>query len=84
MDNFSLEQVIKRMPLLKYRYIGSLPSNFVPTLPNVILAIINTQPNNMPGEHWIMITMFHHVMYFADFFGLSIKNYAFLSRYAGK
>ena len=31
----------------------------------------------MPGEHWIMIAMFHHVMYLADSRGLSIKNYSF-------
>ena len=52
----------------------SFPSDFVPKLPNDTFAIINTQPSNTPGEHWIMIAKFHHEMYFADFFGLSINN----------
>ena len=51
MDNVSLQQKINRIPLLKYRYSGSFPSNYVPTLDNETFAIINTQPSNMQGEH---------------------------------
>ena len=84
MDNTSLKQIVDRIPLLKYRYIGSFLSDFVPTLPNDTFAIINTQPSNMPGEHWIMTAMFHYVKYFADSLGLFIKSYRFFSRSAGK
>ena len=59
---------------------GSFPSDFVPNLPNDTFAIINTQPSNTPGEHWIMIAKFHHELYFADSFGLSINNYPFLKQ----
>ena len=55
MDNVSLQQIINRIPLLKYRYRGSFPSDYVPTLDNDTFAIINTQTSNMQGEHWIMI-----------------------------
>ena len=58
MDNFALQQIINRIPLLKVRYLGSFPSDYVPTLDNDTFAIINTQPSNMQGEHWIMIANF--------------------------
>ena len=77
MDNTSLKQIVYRIPLLKCRYMGSFPSDFVPNLPNDTFAIINTHPSNTPEEHWIMIAKFHHELYSADSFGLSINNYPF-------
>ena len=40
--------------------------------------MINTQPSNMQGEHWIMITNFRHELYFAD--SLGRKKYSFLKQ----
>ena len=77
MDNFVLQQIINRIPLLKFRYLGSFPSDHVPTLDNDTFAIINTQPSNMQGEHWIMIANFRHELYFAD--SLVRKGYSFLN-----
>ena len=77
MDNFALQQIINRIPLLKFRYFGSFPSDFVPTLDNVTFAFINTQPSNMQGEHWIMIANFQHELYFAD--SLGRKGYSFFN-----
>ena len=53
------------------------PSDYVPTLDNDTFAIINTQPSNMQGEHWIMIANFRHELYFAD--SLGCKGYSFLN-----
>ena len=78
MDNTSLKQIVNGLVLLKYRYMGSFPSDFVPNHPNDTFAIINTQTSNTPGEHWIMIAKFHHELYFADSLGLSTNNYSFL------
>ena len=47
MDNFSLQQIINRIPLLKYRCRGSFPSDFVPALDNDTFAIIHTQPSKI-------------------------------------
>ena len=58
MDNFALQQIINRILLLKFRYIGSFSSDYVPTLDIDTSAIINTQPSNIQGEHWIMIANF--------------------------
>ena len=49
MDNISLQQLINRVPLLKYRYRGSFPSIYVPTLDNDTFTIINTQPSSVQG-----------------------------------
>ena len=69
MDIVSLQQVINRISLLKCRYRGSCPSHYVPTLDNDIFAIINRQPSNMQGEHWIMIADVRQKLYFADSLG---------------
>ena len=78
MDNVSLQQIVNRIPLLKYRYRGSFPSDYVPTLDNDTFAIINTQPSNMQGEHWIMIANSGQKLYFAD--SLGRKKYSFFKQ----
>ena len=60
MNNISLPYIINCIPLLKYRYLGSFPSNYVPTPDNDTFATINTQPSYMKGEHWIIIGNFRH------------------------
>ena len=79
MDNVSLQQLINRIPLLKCRYRGSFPSEYVPTLDNDTFAIINTQPSNMQGEQWILIAKSRHILYFAD--SLGRKKYSFLRQH---
>ena len=75
MDELALQQIINRIPLLKLRYLGSFPSDYVPTLDNDTFANINTQPSNMQGEHWIMIAKFQHELYFAV--SLDVKGTVF-------
>ena len=77
MDNFALQQIINRIPLIKIRYLGSFPSDYVPTLDDATFAIINTQPSNMQGEHWIMIANVRHEFHFAD--SLVCKGYSFFN-----
>ena len=76
-DNFALQQIISRIFPLKFRYLGSFPADHVPTLDNDTFAIINTQPSNMQGEHWIKIANSRHELYFAD--SLGRKGYSFLN-----
>ena len=66
MDNVSLQQIINPIPLLRYRYRGYFLSDYVSTLDNDTFAIINMQPSNMQGEHWIMIANSRQFLYFAD------------------
>ena len=79
MDNFAPQQIVSRIPLLKFRYLGSFPSDYVPTPDTDIFAIINTQLSNMQGEHWIMIAIFRHEWYFAD--SLECRVYSFLKQH---
>ena len=74
----SLQQIINCIPLLKYHYRGSFPSDYVPTLDNDTFAILNKQPSNMQGEHWMMIANSCQFPYFADSFGR--KKYSFLKQ----
>ena len=66
MDGIALRQIIDRIPLLKYRYLGSFPSDRVPMLPNDTFAIVNTEPSYMSGENWVTIAKFKQQLYFAD------------------
>ena len=68
-DNVSLQQIFKRIPLLNYRYFASIPCDFVPIVPNESFAIKKTQPSDLQGDHWIMNTNCCHKLYFADSFG---------------
>ena len=77
MDKVALQKFINRIPLLKFWYLGSFPSDYVPTLDNGTFAIINTQPSNMQGEHWIMIANFRHESCFID--SLGCKRYSFFN-----
>ena len=55
--------------LLKYRYFGSLLSDYVPTLDNDTFAITKTQPSNMQGDLWNMIANSRYKMYFVNSVG---------------
>ena len=78
MDNISLLEIINRIPLLRYRYRGSFSSDYVPTLDNDPFAIINTQPSNKQGAHWIMIANSRQILLFAD--SLDLKKYSFFKQ----
>ena len=71
MDNASLQQIINRIVLFRFRYHGSFPSDCFPTLGNDTFAIINTQPSNMLGEQRIMIANSRHKLYLAHSLGRS-------------
>ena len=66
MDNFPLQKKFIRITLRKYRYFGSFPSVYVPTLDNEPFTIINTQPSIMQGELLIKIANSCLKLYFAD------------------
>ena len=78
MDNVSLQQIINRIPLLKHRYRGSFPSDYVPTLDNDTFTFINTQPSNMQGEHWMITANSRQKFHFPD--SLGRKKYSFLKQ----
>ena len=79
MDKIALQQIVNRIPLLRFRYLDSFPSDYVPTVDIDTFAIFNTQPSNMQGEHWIVIANFRHELFFAH--SLGCKGYSFLKQH---
>ena len=63
--NVSLQRMFNRIKLLKYRYRGSFPSDYVATFENDFFDIIFTQPSNMRSEHWIMFANARHELHLA-------------------
>ena len=51
MNNFSLLQIIERIPELSLKHMGSYPSDRVPQLTKNSFAIVNSAPSNDRGEH---------------------------------
>ena len=47
MDNASLQQKVERIPLLKNRYRGLFPSDYVAFVENDTFTFINTQPSKL-------------------------------------
>ena len=65
MNNFDLEQKIIHDPVSSSIFGGVLASN---DLPNTIkhkpvFYIVNTDPSNMPGQHWIVIYIGENVLF---------------------
>ena len=69
LDNVSLEQTFKRIPIIKYRYGGYFPSVCVPTFDNDSFAIIKTLLSNLRGEYWIKIANSRHKLSLAESLG---------------
>ena len=80
MDNFSLLQIIERIPGLRFKYMGSYPSVEVPRLTKYSFAIVTSAPSNDRGEHWIMIARLDKTYHFADSFGQKRTTYSFLTK----
>ena len=78
LDNVSLQQIINHIRPLKYWLRGSFPCDNVSTLDNETFVIINTQPSNMQGEHWILIANSLQKLFFAA--SLDRKKYSFLKQ----
>ena len=51
MNKFSILQLIERIPELRFKYMGSYPSDEVPQLTKYSSAIVNSAPSKDRGEH---------------------------------
>ena len=80
MDTFSLLQSIERIPELRFKYMGSYPSDEVPQLTKYSFAIVNSAPSNDRGEHWILIARLDKTFYFAETLGRKRTACSFLTK----
>ena len=78
MGIFAQLQIIERIPELRFRYVGSYPSD--KELRLAIIAIINSALRNGIGEHWIIIAQMDKTYYFADSLGTKRSTYSFLRK----
>lgn len=79
MDNHSLDEIINRMPLLKYKYLGSYPADFCPEPQNNSFVIVNIDSSFEIGSHWVMIAKKGNKLYFGDSLGRDIRTYKVLA-----
>ncbi len=75
MDNKSLQDIISRIPLLKYKYMGSFPADFIPPLRNNTFVIVNTDRSLEEGTHWILIANKNGKFFYADSMGQPLEVY---------
>ena len=68
-DNAALQQIFSRIHLLKCRYLGSFPSENVPTSDKNAFANVNMQLSNLKGQPEIVVANSCHKVYCADFLG---------------
>ena len=80
MDNFSLVQIIERVKELRFKYMGSYPSEKVLQRTKQFFANINSAPDNDRGENWIRIARLDKTYYFADSLGRKRTTYSFLTK----
>ena len=78
LDTISLQQILNRIPLFKYRYRGSFLSHYVQTPDNDTFAFMNTQPSKMQGEHSIKFANSSQILFFAE--SLGRKEYSFFKQ----
>ncbi len=55
MDSDQLATLVKRIPGLKFKFIGVFAADNFPVLPSGKFQIINTQKSNDFGLHWVLI-----------------------------
>ena len=80
MNNFSLLQIIERIPELRFKYMQSYPSDKVPQLTKYSFAIVISAPSNGRGGHWIMMARLDKTYYFAASLGRKRTTYSFLTK----
>ena len=71
-DNFQLDKVGKQ--LFGNKYIGTFSSDNIPTMRQGQYCIVNTDPSNMPGEHWVGLARMSKKILFYDSFGRTSKS----------
>ena len=77
MDNFALWQYIESIPELRFKIMGSYPSDTVPQLTKYYFAFLTQSVSNDRGEHWIMNARLYKSYYFADFLERKRSTYRF-------
>lgn len=83
MDNVSLWELIRKIPELKFKYLGSFsPEQAIPiqAMPKDKFQIVNTT-NDSSGDHWVAIIKDQNGnVIFGDSLGKKVENYPELKK----
>ena len=84
MDNESLNDLVRKIPELKFKYLGSFPPDLaypIKAMPQNSFQIVNTQNESFGGEHWVVIIKdYSNKVYFGDSLGKHVKHYPALRK----
>lgn len=76
MDNEALRQLIVKIPVLKFKYLGSFAADQVPwPLPKNKFIIVNTEPSSETGQHWVLLANKDGKIYYGDSLGQPLHDY---------
>ena len=67
MNHVAFQHFYHQNDLLKYRYLGLLPSEIVTTFQIDTFVLLKTQPAKMQVQHWILFSNFCDKVYFVGF-----------------
>ena len=78
MDEQALSIMIAKMPRLQKYYEGVYAADNFPKFNNAkrnCFVIINTDPSNQPGQHWVVLASYFGKIIFADSYGKDMWKY---------
>ena len=77
LNNLQLDHLASMHPKLSRVFYGAVPCDRLPkTLPEGRTAyIVNTDPQDRPGKHWIALWTYDNVCEIMDSYGLSLRVY---------
>ena len=74
-DNLQLTDMINKDPLLKFKFRGCFPRDTFPNLLQKEFVIVNTDPSDQPGEHWLLIASRGDTILLYDSFGRDFRQF---------
>ena len=79
-ESFSHLQIFEKIPELRFKYMGSYPSDKVPELTIYSFTVINSAPSNDRRENSILIARLDKSYYFEDSLARDRSIYPFLTK----
>lgn len=74
MDTIELDDVLSSVS----GFIGAFACDQLPPIPKKDFSVvINTDPSNLPGDHWLTLIRKNSVLYFIDSYGRHYKDATF-------
>ena len=74
-DNIKLADLINKDPLLKFKFRGCYSCDTIPILSGNQFVIVNTDPFDQPGEHWLLVASKQDTILLYDSFGRDFQQY---------